>query len=1165
MDDAHGSLESQTATSQPSPTHLETRLSSRTERAMELYLEQLEAGESPDRASFLAKYSDIAGELAGHLEALEFLHFTAPQLTHVKDAATDQELSGQATLGDFRLIKPIGRGGMGIVYEAEQLSLGRRVAVKVLPFASMLDPRQLKRFQNEARSAATLEHPHIVPIHFVGQERGVHFYAMQLIEGQSLAEVLREMRAPPNSVEQHRYGSPGATSSTNDPQWTSDAEGCEPETGSNAAGREAAGKHVGQGGLSHPSNLQNSTSRREFYRTVAMLGAQAAEALQHAHEQGIIHRDIKPGNLMVDWSGKLWITDFGLARLDTNESITAAGDLLGTLAYMSPEQLAGNAIADSRSDIYSLGATLYELLTRERPFHRRSEASRLPAALPSEAPPLSRFDRNIPLDLQTIVLKAMSGDPAGRYLTAQTMAEDLRCFAAGAAIRARPPSRSERAIRWAQRHPQMLASLGLATVILIGGLVLSTVQVWRANLKSQELLSTVRRHADKVEDMLYLSDVQLAYQAWETQKLGSVRSILQQQVPADEDEKDRRGVEWHLLNVLSDTPQHKLIGQHVGAANQLALFPDRKRVASVGDDRQLRIWNLETGEALATISMGTSSAEALCSVAVSPDGETVATGSDVVQLWDVKSQKLIRKLTSFDYNVQSIAFSPSRPQIAVGSRYDRIRLLDLAGNVLAEIEDESRHESLAFTPDGQELLIPSRRKLPHITLGFVNVWRSDLSVVRAQLPGDSAASGPNYTLANVSPDGTFFVLGSRDGKQPIHIVDARSKELLISLPGKHDQVNALDISPDGKILAVAFNDGTIEYSQLERTEAGQFLSPEKSFTLNAHAGKVNSIKFASPTELVSCGADGQVKSWQLNDEKLRRLGRSETYALDISLGNGEIVSADNRGLNLLNPADGRIECQVDHYYATEADIEFSRDGRFVAGTSGSDRVFVYRRADLEILQVLVFAARPTGLSFSPVKGELAVITANGILKTWDLETMSPIAELDLNPTSTGSHSTCTYTVDGKFILAAGASGKMVVVDASTFRRVRDIPLASNTNAIACSPGGDILATAHDDGGIRIWDWPRGEIRTTLIGHTQKVRRLAFSPNGLTLASCSLDDTTRLWAPKSGRYYGILHHHAANPTDLAFSPDGAFLAVTQDRPHSTEGGILIFPTAVDPSQ
>lgn len=594
------------------------------------------------------------------------------------------------------------------------------------------------------------------------------------------------------------------------------------------------------------------------------------------------------------------------------------------------------------------------------------------------------------------------------------------------------------------------------------------------------------------------------------------------------------------------------------------MFPDGKRLASVGEDRRLRIWNLQTGEALATISMGNSSSEALFSVAISPDGKIVATGSDVVQLWDVESNKLIRRLTSFDYNVQSIAFAPDGRRIAVGSRYDRVRLLDLAGNVLGEIEDAARHESLVFTPDGKELLIPSREDEPHAINGLISIWQSDLSVVRGRLPAETTENHPNYTFANVSADGSFFVLCSRYGKEPPCIVDARTRELLLYLHEKHDEVNALDISPDGRTVAIAFNNGTIECTQLERTEDGQFQLSEKTCTLVAHSGKANSIKFASPTELVSCGADGQIKAWQLTDAKPLCIGRSETYGVAISPASDEIALADAEGLHLISPADGTVRSQHGFPYASESAVAISRDGRIIAGTSNNNRLVIYKHDDIKILQEFVVSGRLSGVSFSPVANELAAISADGILNVWDLDKMSPITELDLCPNSTGPQSKCNYTSDGKCILAAGTFGEMVVVDASTFQIVRRIPLASNTNAIACSPTGDTLATAHDDGGIRIWDWPSAVIRTTLIGHTQKVIQVAFSPCGNTLASASPDNTTRLWAPKIGRYYGVIHHHSTSPTDLAFSPNGDFLAVTQDRAKFTGGGLLVFPTTLKPS-
>ncbi|MCA9200819.1 MAG: protein kinase, partial [Planctomycetales bacterium] len=554
--------------------------------AMELYIEQLENGMPLPKKLFLEQNAEIADELESQLETLDFLHASTPDLAVDSEA---DEFNNTVAIGDFRLIRPIGRGGMGIVYEAVQLSLNRRVAVKVLPFAATMDTKQRKRFHNEARAAATLDHPHIVPIYFVGQDRGVHFYAMQLIEGQSLAEVVQSLRYA--RIAGQTY------------QMTSFRSGDADSSGSDSV----------------RTNASSSTARQ--HKQIAELGIQAAEALHHAHQQGVIHRDVKPGNLLLDQNGKLWVTDFGLARMETNDTLTAHGDIVGTAAYMSPEQLTGSHLADARSDVFSLAATLYKLLMLKPPFAKKATERALGDALPQ----LRRFDPTIPVDLETILQKALAHDSIDRYQSAQALADDLRRFVTGHPIEARRPSLLDHFAKWTRRHQKLVAVGVLSVLALCGALAASAMLVWQANQNTEAALEQSRLNEDRVSELLYLADMQLAFQAWDSRRPEQARESLDRHLPANAGE-ERRGFEWHVLDNLIQQPRPTLVGSHAGGANQAAVFPDGNRLATVGQDHQLRIWDMQQGRLLRAIDMGTSSVEPLFSVAVAPDGKTVATG-----------------------------------------------------------------------------------------------------------------------------------------------------------------------------------------------------------------------------------------------------------------------------------------------------------------------------------------------------------------------------------------------------------------------------------------------------------------------------------------------------------------------------------------------------------
>jgi serine/threonine protein kinase/tetratricopeptide (TPR) repeat protein len=469
---------------------------------------RVQAGDPVDCDAILAKYPEHAEALRRLLPAMEVMaefgvsasRLAArgePPSTTTARSLPDAELG---TLGDFRILREIGRGGMGVVYEAEQISLGRRVALKVLPFAAALDAQQLQRFKTEAHAAAQLHHTNIVPVFWVGCERGVHYYAMQFIEGQTLAQAIAEQREmehtpranfPPLEKGERRGVGRRSHEAVEhpipDPRSAAPAAAVEASPPTKPASSfpfsqtaEFVSTASAQSGDKSPHS-KGSSRTREFIRTAVGLGIQAAEALDHAHKVGIIHRDIKPANMLLDTQGRLWITDFGLARLQDDAGVTMTGDLLGTLRYMSPEQaLAKRGYLDHRTDIYSLGATLYELLTLRPAVEGKDQQEVLRKIAQEEPAPPRKVNPAVPRDLETILLKAMAKSPEERYATAQELADDLRRFLDDRPLVAKRPNVWQRAAKWARRHKPLVRAISAGLAIAVIALAASSVFAWRA-------------------------------------------------------------------------------------------------------------------------------------------------------------------------------------------------------------------------------------------------------------------------------------------------------------------------------------------------------------------------------------------------------------------------------------------------------------------------------------------------------------------------------------------------------------------------------------------------------------------------------------------------------------------------------------------------------------
>jgi serine/threonine protein kinase len=449
-------------------------------RVLEACLADIEAGKPVDPGRLVAEHPSIADRLQTCLITLNLVQQAAAGLA---GRGENEAVVPVGRLGDFDILREIGRGGLGVVYEAKQISLGRRVAVEVLPFAATLDPRQLQRFWTEAQAAAILHHPHIVPVYSVGSERGVHYYAMQFIEGQTLAQIIADLRLQIADLNPSARGKtpphPNNVKST--------GSGCNLQS------------EIGQ-----PTVVALSTERSArspaYFRAVARLGVQAALALDHAHQLGVIHRDIKPANLLVDAASNLWITDFGLARLRSHAGLTLTGDTVGTLRYMSPEQaLARRALVDHRTDVYSLGSTLYEALTLQ-PAYPGDDRDEVLRRISLGEPPLPRrINSQVPYELETIVLKAMAREPERRYATAQELADDLNRFLDHRPVQAVRPTLGERLSKWSWRHKSVLLAVAAVAGLAAVGLLVLAICLWREQAQSRTALELAQKREKEAQ------------------------------------------------------------------------------------------------------------------------------------------------------------------------------------------------------------------------------------------------------------------------------------------------------------------------------------------------------------------------------------------------------------------------------------------------------------------------------------------------------------------------------------------------------------------------------------------------------------------------------------------------------------------------------------------
>jgi eukaryotic-like serine/threonine-protein kinase len=993
--------------------------------------------------------------------------FSAP------DAADEPASSaGARQFGDYELLEEVGRGGMGVVYRARQISLKRIVAIKMLLARPFAVPELEERLHLEAEAIARLNHPNIVTVYDFGEYNDQFYFSMEYVEGRSLAELTRHHSLAP-------------------------------------------------------------TQAAQYLRTVA-------EAVHHAHEHGILHRDLKPSNILIDLHGQVKITDFGLAkRLETDSELTLTGQLVGSPSYLSPEQAAGRHRALTvRSDVYALGAVLYQLLTARPPLVGESLQETLVQIREKEAPSPRLLSSSVPRDLETICLKCLQKEPARRYDSAQALAADLGRFLEGKPIMARPMSAAGRVWRWCRRNPALATAFGGCALALLLGVIGIAWQSQRAVTEARAARLS-----------LYGADMLLAQQALEQSDLGRAKELLDRHRPRSRSDPDLRGWEWRYLWSQCQSDERVTLFKGSNAVTALALSADGKWLAVRRDPGIVVLWDFQARRPVSEHR----ASPWFKALAASPTnhlfawGTRESNGAPLVLLWDAAAQREVARLPHTD-EVVSLAFSPDAQWLATLTRNAEVSVRNVASitNVARfqtrtnfSLAEGSDYGCVLFSPAGRLLAVGTKEWPEQAYLHLVDWGSQAMTNIFLSKPADGVSA------MAFTPDGKSLALGGGYLDNSIHLYELETGALR-RLEGHRSWIVNLAFRPDGQVLASASSDQTIGLWDVQR---GALLA-----RFRGHEDEVGFVAWSPDgRQLVSGSKDGSVRVWD-PAAKLRKSAyavapeqsRDMAFAPDsktlvtTSWAQGTVVVRDAQTLQevsslpFLGSAWGRLALSGDGHQLALADLignvelwdlkvrrqitKFlmgNRSPRHLEFSRAGDRLLcVGERADgKRILQLHdVASRRPIALEgisldelygavLSPSGRTLAVAHRGGTVTWWDLKTRQRQALFDWH--HLGRDIPIVFSPDGRWFAAGGEGSVLVLVEVGS-RQVRQIARAhlNQVNALAFSPDGRRLITsgtaANDT--LKVWDVESGRDIATLGGKPGFYDLLGFSPDGNTLVA-----------------------------------------------------------------